>query len=152
MTTQEDAFVAVVLLSFGGPEGPEDVVPFLENVTRGRNIPRARLEPDVYDHLRALRAAGVEGVVVVPIGFVADHMEVKYDLDTQARAVAEDIGLRMERALAVGVAPAFVAGLRELIACHLEGRTPPTLGTRGPRPYPCRPGCCAYAPSREPRV
>jgi ferrochelatase len=106
------------------------------------------LEPDVCDHLRALRAHGVEGVVVVPIGFVADHMEVKYDLDTQARAVADEIGLRMERALAVGAAPAFVAGLRELIACHVDGRIPPALGTRGPRPYPCRPGCCAYTPQR----
>jgi ferrochelatase len=106
------------------------------------------LEPDVCDHLRALRAGGTEGVVVVPIGFVADHMEVKYDLDTQARTVADEIGLRMERALAVGSAPTFVAGLRELIACHVEGRTPPALGTRGPRPFPCRPGCCAYTPQR----
>jgi ferrochelatase len=106
------------------------------------------LEPDVCDHLRALREGGVEGVIVVPIGFVADHMEVKYDLDTQARAVADEIGLRMERALAVGAAPAFVAGLRELIACHVEGRTPPALGTRGARPYPCRPDCCAYTPQR----
>jgi ferrochelatase len=106
------------------------------------------LEPDVCDHLRALRESGIEGVVVVPIGFVADHMEVKYDLDTQAREVADEIGLSMERALAVGAAPTFVAGLRELIACHVEGRTPPALGTRGPRPYPCRPGCCAYTPQR----
>jgi ferrochelatase len=106
------------------------------------------LEPDVCDHLRALRERGIEGVVVVPIGFVADHMEVKYDLDTEARSVAEEIGLRMERALAVGAAPTFVAGLRDLIACHVEGRTPPALGTRGPRPYPCRPNCCAYTPQR----
>jgi len=108
------------------------------------------LEPDICDHLRALRAAGAEGVVVAPIGFVADHMEVKYDLDTQAREVAGALGLAMERALAVGSAPAFVAGLRELIACHVEGRRPPALGTRGPRPFPCRPGCCAYAPQRPP--
>jgi len=106
------------------------------------------LEPDVCDHLRALRAAGVEGVVVVPIGFVADHMEVKFDLDTEARAVADEIGLRMERALAVGAAPTFVSGLRDLVACHIEGRTPPTLGTRGPRPFPCAPECCAYTPQR----
>lgn len=108
------------------------------------------LEPDVCDHLRALRKAGVAGVVVVPIGFVADHMEVKYDLDTQAREVADEIGLEMERALAVGAAPTFVAGLRELLACHIEERRPPTLGTKGPRPFPCRPGCCAYTPQRPP--
>ena len=108
------------------------------------------LEPDVCDHLRALRDAGVAGVVVVPIGFVADHMEVKYDLDTQAREVANEIGLEMERALTVGATPTFVAGLRELLACHIEGRRPPALGTRGPRPFPCRPGCCAYTPQRPP--
>lgn len=106
------------------------------------------LEPDVCAHLRALRESGVAGVVVVPIGFVADHMEVKYDLDTEARAVAEETGLQMERALAVGAAPSFVAGLRELVACHIEGRQAPTLGARGPRPFPCRPGCCAYTPQR----
>jgi ferrochelatase len=106
------------------------------------------LEPDVCDHLRALREAGIEGVVLVPIGFVGDHMEVKYDLDTQAREVADEIGLRTERARAVGAAPAFVAGLRELIACHVEGLAPPTLGTRGARPFPCPPGCCDYTPQR----
>jgi len=106
------------------------------------------LEPDVCDHLRSLRKSGVDGVVVAPIGFVGDHMEVKYDLDTQAREVADEIGLRMERALTVGAAPAFVAGLRELIACHVEGLPPPTLGRRGARPFPCRPGCCAYTPQR----
>jgi len=106
------------------------------------------LEPDICDHLRSLRASGTDGAVLVPIGFVADHIEVKYDLDTQAKAVADEIGLRMERALAVGAAPRFVAGLSELIACHIAGRRPPALGTRGPRPYPCRPGCCAYAPRR----
>jgi ferrochelatase len=105
------------------------------------------LEPDVCDHLRALPSSSAAGVVLVPIGFVADHMEVKYDLDTEARAVADEIGLRMERAAAVGCAPAFVTGLRELVACHVEGRTPPALGTRGPRPYPCAPGCCAYTPA-----
>lgn len=106
------------------------------------------LEPDVCDHLRALRAGGTDGVVLVPIGFVADHMEVKYDLDVEAKRVADEIGLRLERAPAVGAAPTFVAGLRDLIACHVEGRRPDTLGARGPRPFPCAPGCCAYAPAR----
>jgi ferrochelatase len=111
---------------------------------------QAWLEPDVCDHLRLLRDAGVAGVVVVPIGFVADHMEVKYDLDTQARQLADEIGLEMQRVLAVGAAPTFVAGLRDLVACHIEGRRPPALGTRGPRPFPCRSDCCAYMPQRPP--
>jgi ferrochelatase len=101
------------------------------------------LEPDVCDHLRALRRAGIEGVVVVPIGFVADHMEVLYDLDTQARAVADEIGLGFWRAPTVGTDPAFVSGLCELIADHIAGRVPRALGARGARPYPCAPGCCA---------
>ncbi|HWP65398.1 MAG TPA: ferrochelatase, partial [Candidatus Limnocylindria bacterium] len=92
------------------------------------------LEPDVCDHLRALAAAGVDTAVLVPIGFVADHMEVLYDLDTEARAVADALGIRIERARTVGAAPSFVGGLRELIADHVAGRTPRALGTRGPRP------------------
>lgn len=101
------------------------------------------LEPDVRDRLRALRAEGVASVVAVPIGFVADHMEVVYDLDTDARAVADEIGLKLVRASTVGSAPRFVAGLRELIACRIEGCRPPSLNPEGPRVFPCAPGCCA---------
>ncbi|MBX3026069.1 ferrochelatase [bacterium] len=132
-----------------GPAGtPHDLV------FQSRSGPPTQpwLEPDVCDHLRALRQAGVEAVVLVPIGFVADHMEVRFDLDIQARAVADEIGLRMARARAAGAAPAFVAGLRELIAGHIAGRTPRALGSRGPRPFPCPPGCCAYRPQRPPAI
>jgi len=108
------------------------------------------LEPDVCERLRALRGAGVAAVVLVPIGFVADHMEVIYDLDTQARRVADEVGLVLSRAATVGAAPMFVAGLRELVADHVAGRRPRTLGTRDARPFPCAPGCCAYAPVRRP--
>ena len=100
------------------------------------------LAPDIGDHLHALHAGGVTRVVVVPIGFVADHMEVVFDLDTQARAVAESLGIAMTRAACVGAAPRFVAGLRDLVVTHIEGKRPPTLGSRGPRPWPCAPGCC----------
>jgi ferrochelatase len=77
-------------------------------------------------------------------------MEVLYDLDTQARAVADEIGLNMTRAATVGTAPRFVAGLRDMIEAHVEDRPRAALGTRGPRPFPCAPGCCAYAPPRRP--
>lgn len=110
------------------------------------------LEPDVCDHLRDLHAHGVERVALVPIGFVADHMEVKYDLDTQARAVADELGLEMVRVATVGAAPRFVEGLRDLIACHVDGRAPSVLGTRGPRPDPCRPDCCAYTAPSSPKA
>ncbi|MBV9830276.1 MAG: ferrochelatase [Marmoricola sp.] len=73
------------------------------------------LEPDVNDHLRALHQRGVPGVVVVPIGFVSDHMEVAYDLDTEARATAAELGLPYVRAATAGVDPRFVAMVRDLL-------------------------------------
>lgn len=69
------------------------------------------LEPDVNDALRALAAQGVEAVVVAPIGFVSDHMEVVYDLDVEAAATAGELGLAVRRAATAGTHPAFVAGL-----------------------------------------
>jgi len=109
------------------------------------------LEPDVCDHLRELASSGIERVVVVPIGFVADHMEVKYDLDTEASDVAKELGMEMKRAACVGSAPNFVRGLRDAIVAHMEGRTPEVLGSRSARPDPCAPGCCAYTPRRPGR-
>jgi ferrochelatase len=73
------------------------------------------LEPDVNDHLRELKDRGVESVVVVPIGFISDHMEVIYDLDTEARATAEELGLRFVRAATPGAHPDFVAMVRDLV-------------------------------------
>jgi ferrochelatase len=102
------------------------------------------LEPDVCDHLRELHSSGVKGAVVVPIGFTLDHMEVIYDLDTEARAIADEIGLVLERANTVGDASRFVKALRDLINCHIEGRTFKALGTRGAKTAPCPPGCCAF--------
>jgi len=105
------------------------------------------LTPDVCDYLRELHSGGTRRVVLVPIGFVADHMEVIYDLDTQAREVADSLGMTMTRASCVGAAPRFVAGLRDLVVAHIEGTRPPVLGSRPARPWPCAPGCCAYTPS-----
>jgi ferrochelatase len=73
------------------------------------------LEPDVNDHLRQLHADGVPGVVMVPIGFVSDHMEVVYDLDTEALATAAELGLPAMRAATAGVDPRFVATVRDLL-------------------------------------
>ncbi len=73
------------------------------------------LEPDVNDHLRQLADRDVAGVVVVPIGFVSDHMEVIYDLDTEAQATAQEIGLPFARAATAGVDPRFVAMIRNLL-------------------------------------
>lgn len=100
------------------------------------------LGPDVRDHIRTLAADGVGRIALVPIGFVADHMEVVFDLDVEARAEADALGITMSRAACVGSAPRFVAGLRDLVAAHIEGRQLPVLGNLPARTWPCAPGCC----------
>ena len=69
------------------------------------------LGPDILDHLEALHAQGTTNVLVAPIGFVADHLEIRWDLDTEAREKAEELGLRLERAGMPNDDPAFVAVL-----------------------------------------
>ena len=73
------------------------------------------LEPDVNDHLEALRRRNAASVVLVPIGFVSDHMEVVYDLDTEALGTAARLGLPAVRAATAGVDPRFVAAVRDLL-------------------------------------
>ena len=105
------------------------------------------LEPDVNDHLSALSSAGAPGAVLVPIGFVSDHMEVRYDLDTEAMATARELGLACARAGTVGTDPAFVAAIRELVlerAATVRGEEPVrrSLGELGPSHDICPAGCC----------
>jgi len=121
-------------------------------VFQSRSGPPAQpwLEPDISAHLRALAAAGAEAVVAAPIGFVSDHMEVVYDLDTEAREVAEKSGLRFVRAATAGTAPQFVTMIRQLIEERLYPEAPRlALGDRGPSPDVCAAGCCP-APSTRP--
>jgi ferrochelatase len=73
------------------------------------------LEPDVGETIRDLAKAGERRVVLVPIGFVVDHVEVLYDLDTQARALAAEHGVAYHRAAAVNDHPEFVAMLADLV-------------------------------------
>jgi ferrochelatase len=82
------------------------------------------LEPDIGETIQDLAKAGERRVVVAPIGFVADHVEVLYDLDTEARAIAEGHGIAFHRAAAVNDHPAFVAMLAELVQ-EAQGRTEP---------------------------
>lgn len=105
------------------------------------------LEPDIDGYLAERRAAGVQAAVAIPIGFVSDHMEVVYDLDTQAAAVAAELGLRFARAATVGVDPVFVAAVRDLVleraaAERGESPQPKGLSALGPMPGVCRAGCC----------
>ncbi|HVV58383.1 MAG TPA: ferrochelatase [Gaiellaceae bacterium] len=101
------------------------------------------LEPDVNDHLEEVAARGVRAVVVSPIGFVSDHLEVLYDLDVEARATAERLGLRLARAGTAGTHPAFVAAIRELVQERLSSDVPRrALGRFGPSHDTCAPDCC----------
>jgi ferrochelatase len=90
------------------------------------------LEPDVSDRLRELADAGVTDVVISPVGFVSDHMEVMYDLDVEAAETARELGLTMVRAGAAGTHPAFVSMIRELIQERQSGADRTV----------CAPGCC----------
>jgi ferrochelatase len=103
------------------------------------------LAPDILDHLAALRSEGVTDVVVAPVGFVSDHMEVRYDLDVEARRRAEELGLGYVRAGTAGTHPAFVRMVRELVLERVAGAPRRALGALGPRPDPCAPGCCPAA-------
>jgi protoporphyrin/coproporphyrin ferrochelatase len=76
----------------------------------------------------------------VPIGFVSDHMEVKYDLDFEAAELAGRLGLRIERAATAGTHPRFVAMVRELLL-ERDGTERPAVGALGPRPDTCDAGC-----------
>jgi ferrochelatase len=110
------------------------------------------LEPDICDHLEEARAAGAPAVVMVPIGFVSDHMEVRYDLDTEATAKAAELGLPVARAATVGADPRFAAAVRDLVlerAAAERGAAPRrcALGALGPSHDVCPAGCC---PARTP--
>ena len=78
------------------------------------------LEPDVCDYLRRERAAGLEAVVVCPVGFVSDHIEVLYDLDREAAEVARETGLAFARAEAVNDDPQFIDMMADVVIGTLE--------------------------------
>lgn len=94
------------------------------------------LEPDVNDHLRKLAAKGVPGVAVCPVGFTSDHMEVLFDLDTQAKATADELVLAFRRSPTAGTDPRFVAMVADLVAEAVAASVEPDGEPA------CRPGCC----------
>ncbi|HEU5485191.1 MAG TPA: ferrochelatase [Microlunatus sp.] len=105
------------------------------------------LEPDVNDHLTALAGAGERAAVAVPIGFVSDHMEVAFDLDTEAAATARELGLPFARAATAGTHPAFVSGLVDLLterAAVARGElvSEPVISGGEVGRYSCPAGCC----------
>jgi ferrochelatase len=108
-------------------------------VYQSRSGPPAQpwLAPDICEFLRAQHAAGVGKVIICPIGFISDHMEVLYDLDTEARAVCDEIGLKMVRAGTAGAHPGLIGMVRDMV---LNAKTSAVLDH-------CEPGCCP-APQR----
>ncbi|GAA3727883.1 ferrochelatase [Salinactinospora qingdaonensis] len=115
-----------------------------ELVYQSRSGPPSQpwLEPDINDRLRELAAEGVTAVVVVPHGFVSDHMEVKFDLDVEASQTARDLGIAMTRARCPGTHPAFVAMVGELVAERTRGDPPAGLSRHTSRVHVCPPDCC----------
>jgi ferrochelatase len=112
-------------------------------VYQSRSGPPAQpwLAPDVCDYIRELHAAGgLADLILAPIGFLSDHMEVLYDLDTEAAALCRELGVALFRAATVGVHPAFVSMIRELILERMEDRASCDA---------CGPDCC-LPPKRAP--
>src|SRR3954452_21585843 len=115
------------------------------------------LEPDVNDHLEQLHEQGAPGVVMVPIGFVSDHMEVVYDLDTEAMATAEKLGLPATRAATAGLDPRFVAAVRDLLLERAavergEEVARAVVGGWGPCWDRCPAGCCPNPRGERPAL
>jgi ferrochelatase len=109
------------------------------------------LEPDILDHLRDVKEKNLaSAVVIAPISFISDHMEVLYDLDIEARQLCEELSLPMARAKTVGVHPKFIAMIRELVLERMEGAERRALGSLGPREDVCAEDCCP-APQRPMR-
>jgi len=115
------------------------------------------LGPDVGDRIGVVARHGVPAVVVVPIGFVSDHMEVVYDLDTEARAAADKAGVAFARAATAGVDPRFVSMVRELVlercASALDEQPDrPVLGSLAASWDVCPVGCCANPRGQRPAL
>ncbi|GAB2958918.1 ferrochelatase [Micromonospora polyrhachis] len=154
--------VARLVAGIAAPDLPYDLV--WQSRSGPPHVPW--LEPDVNDHLAVLAADGVTSVVISPIGFVSDHLEVVWDLDTEAAGTAQRLGLDFVRAATPGTDPRFVSMVRELVVerfatADLAGERAPTEGPTPPVDLPprrrlgtlpvwdtCPAGCCQ--PTRRP--
>jgi protoporphyrin/coproporphyrin ferrochelatase len=115
------------------------------------------LEPDVNDHLHQLAERGRPAVVLVPIGFISDHMEVIYDLDTEAAATAEKLGLQLVRAATAGIDPRFVSMVRDLLLerAAVERGEEVVRAAEGSQPACwdlCPAGCCPNPRENRPAL
>jgi len=146
--------LAAIVAVLAGVRGLGVAVPAWELVYQSRsgspNVPW--LEPDINDALRGAAAAGMTAAVVVPIGFVSDHVEVVWDLDHEARETCDELGVRMLRVATPGTHPAFVEGLVDLVAERVAGGPVEALSALGPWPAVCARGCCANTRGPLPTV
>ncbi len=113
------------------------------------------LEPDINEAIEELAGQGIKGVVIVPLGFVSDHMEVAWDLDTEALETCKNLGLAATRVPTPGTHRKFVSGLADLIcertvADNIADR--PAMTGLGPWYDICRPGCCANFRGEKPTI
>jgi len=115
-------------------------------VFQSRSGPAAQpwLEPDILDHIKEAEGDGVKNLLVHPIGFVSDHMEVLYDLDTEARDLAGGLGMKFVRTAAAGTNPHFAVMMGDLVEERLQSIDAVSRDR-------CKPECCAYTPVRKER-
>lgn len=112
------------------------------------------LEPDILDYMEEIHAKSINDIVIVPIGFISDHMEVMFDLDTEAEDLAKELGMKMVRAKTVGTAKPFVKMIRDLVVERMtENPERPALGERPANHDICPLNCClpGQRPSRPPQ-
>lgn len=105
------------------------------------------LEPDILDHMEDLKGQGITDLVIAPIGFLSDHMEVMFDLDTEAMDAGEELSMNVIRAATAGVDPRFIHMIRDLIVERIQseqGLDPQrlALGERGASHDVCPVNCC----------
>ncbi|MEW9870196.1 ferrochelatase [Arthrobacter sp. HS15c] len=113
------------------------------------------LEPDINDAIEELAAQGIKGIVIVPLGFVSDHMEVVWDLDTEALETCRTLGLAATRVPTPGTHRKFVNGLVDLISERTRANNiadRPAVTGLGPWYDVCRPGCCANFRGEKPTI
>jgi ferrochelatase len=146
---QHRAVAGVVMESLRAERGEAGIPPW-QLVFQSRSGPPSQpwLDPDINDAMEALPGLGRRAVVIVPIGFVSDHMEVLWDLDNEATDTAKRLGLVSVRVATPGTHDRYVAGLVDLVLERVNG-TPveerPAETDLGPWFDVCRPGCCENA-------
>lgn len=111
------------------------------------------LEPDVCDRIEQLhQSENIKHVVVVPLGFISDHMEVIYDLDHEAKDLCDSLGIQFVRADTVGIRAPFVSMIVDLIEERLSEDTErPSIGSLGPSHDLCPLNCCLYPQTGRPQ-